>query len=183
MVFTTRFSGGRGGRNGLENELRRLGVRQKNGRPNHPQTQGKIERLWQTLHKWLAAQPAQPAALAELQAQLDAFTAHYNTARPHRSLPHRAADTHDRVRADTIGKTGTLTLRHQGRLYHIGVGRTYARTHVLLLVQDLDIRIINAATGELLRQLTLDPSRNYQPTGRPPGPPPGTPRKSGHPEP
>jgi hypothetical protein len=36
MVFTTRFSGGRGGRNGLENELRRLGVRQKNGRPNHP---------------------------------------------------------------------------------------------------------------------------------------------------
>jgi transposase InsO family protein len=41
MVFTTRFSGGRGGRNGLENELRRLGVRQKNGGPNHPQTQGK----------------------------------------------------------------------------------------------------------------------------------------------
>src|SRR5215813_6970159 len=32
MVFTTRFSGGKGGRNGLENELRRLGVNQKNGR-------------------------------------------------------------------------------------------------------------------------------------------------------
>src|SRR6516225_5154538 len=131
MVFTTRFSGGRGGRNGLENELRRLGVRQKNGRPNHPQTQGKIERLWQTLHKWLAAQPAQPAALAELQAQLDAFTAHYNTARPHRSPPalvppppayaprpkatpvDLAADTHDRLRGDPIGKPGTHTLRHQ----------------------------------------------------------------------
>jgi Integrase core domain len=198
MVFTTRFSGGRGGRNGLENELRRLGVRQKNGRPNHPQTQGKIERLWQTLHKWLAARPAQPATLAGLQAHLDAFTSYYNHQRPHRSLPRRAtpatayaarpkavpgdraADTHDRVRvrADIIGKTGTLTLRHQGRLYHIGAGRTHARTHVLLLVQDLDIRIINAATGELLRQLTLDPSRNYQPTGRPPGPPPGTPRKN-----
>ena len=41
MVFTTRLSGGRGGRNGLEHELRRLGVRQKNGKPNHPQTQGK----------------------------------------------------------------------------------------------------------------------------------------------
>jgi hypothetical protein len=51
------------------------------------------------------------------------------------------------------------------------------------LRQDLDIRIIDAATGELLRQLTLDPSRNYQPTGRPPGPPPGTPRKNRHPEP
>ena len=38
MVFTTRLSGGRGGRNALEHELRRLGVRQKNGKPNHPQT-------------------------------------------------------------------------------------------------------------------------------------------------
>jgi hypothetical protein len=38
MVFTTRFSGGKGGRNGLEHELRRLGIRQKNSRPNHPQT-------------------------------------------------------------------------------------------------------------------------------------------------
>jgi transposase InsO family protein len=36
MVFTTRFSGGKGGRNHLEHELRRLGVEQKNGKPNHP---------------------------------------------------------------------------------------------------------------------------------------------------
>ena len=195
MVFTTRFSGGKGGRNGLENELRRLGVKQKNGRPNHPQTQGKTERFQQTLKKWLAAQQPQPADLAQLQALPGAFTAYYNTRRPHRSLPRRAtpatactarpkaapgdrgADTHHRVRADTIGKTGTVTLRHAGRLYHIGVGRTHARTDILLLVQDLDIRIINAATGELLRQLTLDPDRNYQPTGRPPGPPKGTPRR------
>ena len=188
MVFTARFAGGRGGRNGLEHELRRLGIRQKNGRPNHPQTQGKVERFQQTLKKWLAAQSPQPASISELQDLLDAFTSYYNTRRPHRSLPHRqtpatayaarpkatpgsrAADTHDRVRADIIGATGTLTLRHAGRLYHLGVGRTHARTRVLLLVQDLHVRIINAATGELLRQLTLDPSRNYQPTGHPPGP-------------
>jgi hypothetical protein len=30
------------------------------------------------------------------------------------------------------------------------------------------IRVINAATGELLRELVLDPTRDYQPTGRPP---------------
>jgi hypothetical protein len=77
-------------------------------------------------------------------------------------------------------------LRHAGKLYHIGTGRTHARTHVLLLVQDLHIRIINAATGELIRELTPGPTRNYQPTGRPPGPPPGTPRpprKPKNPEP
>jgi hypothetical protein len=41
---------------------------------------------------------------------------------------------------------------------------------VLLLAQDLHVRIIDAATGELLRELTIDPTRDYQPTGRPPGP-------------
>ena len=41
---------------------------------------------------------------------------------------------------------------------------------VLILVQDLDIHIINAATGDLTRQLTLDPTRDYQPTGAPKGP-------------
>jgi transposase InsO family protein len=199
-VYTTRLAGGKGGRNALEHELRALGVTQKNGRPSHPQTQGKVERFQQTLKKWLAAQtPA--ATLADLQAQLDQFTEVYNTRRPHRSLEHRstpavayaarpkavpgdrAADTHDRVRADILGPNGTVTLRTGGKLYHIGVGRTHAGTHVLLLVQDLDIRIIDAATGELLRQLTLDPARNYQPTGRPPGPTKGTPRKRTNPEP
>ena len=57
-----------------------------------------------------------------------------------------------------------------GRLHHIGVGRTHTGTHVLLLVQDLHVRVIHAATGELLRELVLDPTRDYQPTGRPPGP-------------
>jgi len=200
MVYTTRLSGGRGGRNALENELRHLGITQKNGRPNHPQTQGKVERFQQTLQKWLTARP-RAATLAELQAQLDAFTAYYNTQRPHRSLAHRAtpaiayaarpkatpgnrsSDTHHRVRTDRLDANGTVTLRHAGRLYHIGIGRTYARTHVLLLVQDLHIRVIHAATGELLRELELDPTRSYQPTGRPPGPPPRTPRTGNNPGP
>ena len=73
-------------------------------------------------------------------------------------------------------------MRHGGKLYHISIGRT----HVLLLVQDIHISVIAAVTGELLRELTLDPSKNYQATGRPPGPPPGTPRpprKPKNPEP
>jgi transposase InsO family protein len=82
MVFTTRLSGGRGGRNGLETELRRLGITQKNGKPSHPQTQGKVERFQQTLKKWLRSQPAQPATIAQLQALLDTFTGQYNHHRP-----------------------------------------------------------------------------------------------------
>lgn len=35
-----------------------------------------------------------------------------------------------------------------------------------MLIHDLHIRVINAATGELLRELVLDPTRDYQPTGK-----------------
>ena len=194
MVFTTRLAGGRGGRNALEHELRSLGIKQKNGKPNHPQTQGKVERFQQTMKNWLRAQPRQPATLAELQARLGAFASTYNTQRPHRSLEgratpaaayaarpkavpgDRAADTHDRVRTDRIDNTGLVTLRHQGQLYHIGIGRAHAGTRVLLLVQDLHIRVINADTGELIREPTLDPDKRYQATGKPSGWPKKTPR-------
>jgi transposase InsO family protein len=194
MVFTTRYSGGKGGRNHLEHELRERHVTQKNGQPNHPQTQGKVERFQQTLKKWLRAQPAQPATISELQRLLDTFADEYNSRRPHRSLPHQAtpatayatrpkaapstdrtADSHDRVRHDKIDKAGSVTLRVAGRLRHIGVGRTYARTDVILLVHDLHVTVVNAATGEILRDLTIDPRLDYQPTGRPPGP---TPKKT-----
>jgi transposase InsO family protein len=49
-VYTARFGGGR---NAFEYLLPLLGVRQKNGSPGHPQTQGKIERFHQTLKRWL----------------------------------------------------------------------------------------------------------------------------------
>jgi transposase InsO family protein len=195
MVYTVRFAGGRGGRSMLENELRRLGIVQKNSRPNHPTTCGKVERFQQTMKKWLRAQPAQPTTLFELQALLEEFATAYNQHRPHRSLPHRAtpatayttrpkatpgadrsADSHDRVRFDRIDNVGTVTLRVNGRLHHIGVGRTHARTHVILLVHDLDVRVIDAATGELLRELVVDPNRDYQPTGAPRGPTRPTPK-------
>jgi hypothetical protein len=50
-----------------------------------------------------------------------------------------------------------------GRLHHIGTGSEHARTAVPMLVRDLHVRIINAATGELIRELTIDPGRDYQP--------------------
>ena len=194
MVFTTRLAGGKGGRNAFESELRRLGITQINSTPNHPTTCGKVERFHQTLKKWLTAQP-RAATLADLQAQLDDFVHEYNHRRPHRALPQHATpataytarpkatpatrtDTHNRVRRDRVDDTGALTLRLAGRLHHIGVGRTHARTHVLMLVHDLHVRIINAATGELIRELTIDPTRNYQPRGVRPG----RPRKNANPK-
>jgi transposase InsO family protein len=151
LVFTTRFAhGGRTSRNRLETELVKLRVRQKNSRPNHPTTCGKVERFQQTIKAWLRVQPA-PATITELQAQLDQFVNIYNHHRPHRSLPHRSTpataytarpkaapgqdqpDAAFRVRHDRVDNEGSITLRHNGRLHHIGVGRPLARTPVVML--------------------------------------------------
>jgi transposase InsO family protein len=193
MVFTTRLSGGKGGRNAFEAELRRLGITQKNSRPNHPTTCGKVERFQQTLKRWLTAQPDQPTTIDELQALLDIFAAHYNHERPHRSLPGRCTpadayhrrpkatasdrsdDTHDRVRHDVIDNNGKITLRINGRMHHIGLGATHRGTRVIVLAHDLDVRIVHATTGELIRKLTIDPTKDYQPLGIPPGPKPRRP--------
>ena len=61
MAFTTRFAQrGRTSRNALENEFVELRVRQKNSRPNHPTTCGKVERFHQTRKKWLRTHLADP---------------------------------------------------------------------------------------------------------------------------
>ena len=183
MVYTTRFSGGKGGRNAFEARLAHLGTEQKNSTPNHPTTCGKVERFQQTLKKWLKAHPG-ANNLNELQDLLDEFTRHYNHNRPHRSLgrttpaaaytrlpktgpEHNRVDIHFRVRHDRVDKTGSVTLRHNSRLHHIGIGRAHKHTPVTLLVADLDIRVIATQTGELLRHLTLNPNRDYQPQNQP----------------
>jgi transposase InsO family protein len=200
MVFTTRLSGGKGGRNGFEHLLDSLGVVQKNSRPNHPTTCGKVERFHQTLKKWLRAQPAAPTITA-LQHQLDTFVELYNHHRPHRSLPHRTTPAlayttrpkatptgihtpHARVRRDRVNG-GNITLRISGTLHHIGIGRPHNGTRVLMLIDDLDIRIIHATTGQLIRTLTIDPQRRYHGTGKPAGGPrrPYGPRKTKNPNP
>jgi transposase InsO family protein len=163
----------------LERELIERGVTLRHCRPYHPQTCGKVERFHQTLKKWLSKQP-RARNLAQLQTQLDHFREYYNTVRPHRAVGRRPpltafqarpkavahdgplAHSHYRTRRDTVDTGGTVTLRHNSRLHHIGLGRRYAGTKVLLLVHELDIRVL-AEDGTVLRALTLDPTKNYQP--------------------
>lgn len=173
-IFTAEH---RGGKVVLETELERLGVRHKRSRPYHPQTCGKVERFHQTLKKYLARQPA-AGSLEALQAQLDRFAAHYNSERPHRALgrrtpqeafeaklkarPEAAPGVHFRVRYDKVDGHGSLTLRYDSKLHHIGMGARHRNRPVVMLIADRDIRVLTAEDGELLRHLTLDPKRDYQ---------------------
>ena len=68
------------------------------------------------------------------------------------------------MREDRVDKTGKVSLRYDSRLYKIGLGRAHKGRVVKLLVADQEIRVIDA-NGELIRELTLDPNRCYQPLG------------------
>lgn len=176
-VFTGRS---RRGKVLLELELERQGIAFKHSTPYHPQTCGKVERFHQTLKRFLRKQsPA--ASLAELQFQLDAFADYYNLRRPHRALGRQTpmaafnlrlkakpslspAPVDHRVRRDKIDSTGKVTLRYLGRLRHIPVGVAHKNRRVRLLVAGPDVRVISD-DGALIRALTLDPTRSYQPLG------------------
>ncbi len=64
-------------------------------------------------------------------------------------------------------------------MHHIGLGKAHAGQPVRMLIHDLHVTVINRDTGEILRELVIDPDKNYQPRGLPPGPNKGTPRKGG----
>ncbi len=174
-VYTSRFTGGR---NAFEYVLPLLGIRQKNGSPGHPQTQGKTERFHQTLQRWLRARP--PArTLTELQRQLDEFREHYNEQRPHRALHRRTpgdvyratpkaapatnghTQGHYRLRYDRLDTKGKMTLRRAGRMHHLGIGTTHARKRVLAFADDHHITVAELTTGEVLSRHLIEPNKSY----------------------
>lgn len=173
------FSGkSRRGRVALESELDRLRVQCVHSTPYHPQTCGKVERFHQTLKLYLARQaPAQ--SIAHLQLQLDAFRTIYNQLRPHRALDGRTPlqafnsrlkaspsvvqpQLDYRIRRDRLDAGGKVTLRYLSRLRHLYISYKHRRQDVLLLVAGDHVRVI-AEDGSLLRELTLDQTRDCQP--------------------
>jgi transposase InsO family protein len=176
-VFTATYRNGIGA---METTLAGLGIAYKHSRPYHPQTCGKVERFHQTEKKFLARQDPPITTTHALQRHLDRFVSYYNTIRPHRSLGRRTpldaftartrayprltpitADGY-RLRHDKIDRNGKITIRYKGRLHHIGLGRAHAGQTVAVLVAGRDIRVLTD-TGQLIRALTLDPNRDYQP--------------------
>jgi transposase InsO family protein len=180
-VFTATH---RHGFSAFESELFALGIDAKHSRPYHPQTCGKVERFHQTVKRFLAKQP-RASTVVELQSQLDRFVAYYNDIRPHRAKgrtppalafgsrakarPRKVDLTTSkelRVRHDKVDIDGSVTLRYRSKLHHIGMGNKLRGTRVIMLVAGRHIRVLSTE-GELLRELTLDPSNDYQPRGKP----------------
>jgi transposase InsO family protein len=175
-IYTSTY---RESHSGLEIDLAALGITFKHGKPYHPQTQGKVERYHLTLKKWLRKQPG-AVSVEELQRQIDGFVRYYNEGRPHQARdcpPMHAWRSLDkatpvlagqrllaktRVRRDRVDDTGCVTLRYRRTLHHISLGRRYRGQRVIILMADLDVRVITE-DGELIRHFTLNPAKNYQP--------------------
>jgi transposase InsO family protein len=160
----------------FETNLRAAGVNPITSRPVHPQTCGKIERFHHTLKTWLRRQPA-AGTLAALQDQLDSFVELYNLRRPHQGISRRtpaqrwsatppainlgAALPGPTQRTTVTVERGTARVGARWRI-HLGAeydGHTahvfFDDTHAAVFVRDV-----------LVRALTLDASRVYQPSGR-----------------
>lgn len=163
----------------FEHQLREAGIHPVTGRPYHPQTTGKVERFQQTLKKWLRHQTL-AADLAELQAQLDAFTRIYNYERPHQGigrvtphsrwsatsvvapnnapLPHPEWPTH--LHDSTVAANGSV---RAGRFtIHLGAQWEGHTARIQIAGTRANIFIANT----LVRHLELDLERDYQPSGR-----------------
>lgn len=168
--FTGRFNGGVAP---FERTLGELGIAHLLSSPHHPQTCGKLERFHQTLKQWLRARPLATTPV-EFQTQLDEFLEFYNHRRPHRSLhgatpaERWAAQPPDHPR-DAIARpirTGVRKVSRDGTLgwgaqYLIGIGMSFAGQHLLVIDRDDDLTICGPAG--IIRTLTLDHTRRYQP--------------------
>jgi len=173
------FSGARRGKRAVfEQNLRALGVLPITSRPYHPQTCGKNERAHHTVRQWLAARGA-PATLTELQRLVDTYRDAYNNDRPHQALkgqtPAEARAAGIRVTPNPVTVTYPMITKRvvvdkRGNTHALGaiiavgsenVGLTLdafiTGNHVLLFHHD-----------RLVRDLTVDPTKQFQPMHRSP---------------
>jgi hypothetical protein len=66
------------------------------------------------------------------------------------------------VRQDSVDAYGKVSVRYMSKLHHIGLGRAHKGRTIKLLIADQNVRVIDL-NGQLIRELTLDPTRDYQP--------------------
>ena len=177
-AFTTSTDRTNPARNGFEQLLIDLGIKQKNGKPYHPQTQGKVERFHYTLKLALASKiPAQ--SLDELNSQLKEIIEYYNHKRPHRALnrttpaeaytalpkalPADIKPDHDyRLRTDKVGTNGKTTLRWGGKLRRLYIGRRWGGEPITMVCIDNRVSIKITTTGAQIAAYTLTEKKLLQ---------------------
>lgn len=173
---------------GVEVEFQRsigeLGVQLINSGPYHPETLGKLERFHKTLKAWLVEEG--PAFdLVHLQELLDGFRHHYNRERPHQGIGNVTPAERYRFAAPVAEAPASLGVDERGepmypphsllrKVSSSGVLAYDARQiHVGSRWAGATLRVIQVGPlvhmyygEELIRVLAIDPTRDYQPSGK-----------------
>ncbi|ALD64121.1 hypothetical protein AFL94_09510 [Arthrobacter sp. LS16] len=68
-----------------------------------------------------------------------------------------------RIRHDRIDKNGKVTLRHDGKLRHLGVRKIHGRKKVVMLIDTEEVTVLDLQSSEILSRHLIDPARNYWP--------------------
>lgn len=158
----------------FERNLADLGVHAISSRISHPQTCGKNERAHQRTQKWLRRRPA-ARDIAELQKLLDQYRDGYNNRRNRvlgKLTPHQRFDLGPLATVPDLPPAITTLTRHlvtatgsiglDGLL--IGLGRRHAGQRVTVFRTGALVAVFEG--HELVRSLTLDYNRRYQPQDR-----------------
>jgi transposase InsO family protein len=175
------FSGARRHREvQFEKNLRAAGIKPITARPYKPTTCGKNERHHQTSQRWLRHHHS-AATLAELQTQLHTYQHAYNHDRPHQGIAMHTPDqrrqhglrtNHNDLTDPDIATTiteHTVNARGQVRITGtaIGLGSQWTGSRVTAFTTGDHIALFHL--DHLVRELTIDRTRRFQPTGQPRG--------------
>jgi transposase InsO family protein len=177
LCYTTKHRGPGLRPAAFEANLAALGCQSIASTPYHPQTCGKIERLWQTLKKWLRARErshGQYRTLTALNRDLALFAEHYNTRRPHRAQHGRtpvavfAATVKARPVERPLPATTQIYRTHASTggtvtvgPFHVFIGGHYKQLPVTAIRDGNHIAIFTG--NKLIRALDADPTKRYQP--------------------
>lgn len=155
----------------FETNLAALHIEAITCRVNHPQTCGKDERGHQRVLKWLRRQPV-PADAAQLQAALDRYRDQYNNRRNQvlegltpaqrwalgpLATPAEHLDEITHVTTNPISDRGAIAVDNT----LIGLGRRYAGLTATVFRTGDQVAAFHG--HQLLRELTIDRSKHYQP--------------------
>jgi len=77
--------------------------------------------------------------------------------------------------AGSLDPGGKVSIRHAGRMHHLGIGSAHRGREVLALIDTASVTVIELRTGEVLSAHDIDPGRAYwrnkqRSPGRWPGP-------------
>ena len=83
---------------------------------------------------------------------------------------------HCRLRYGHVDAGGKVSIRHAGRMHHLGIGSACRGQEILAITDTTSVTVIELRTGEVLSVHDIDPTRAYwrnkqRSPGRWPGPP------------